>query len=97
MNCCSESACRRTKPLLVRRGGLSGRWYLVTDYKVNGSVLEMQKRHDVTDEIGNAVIAEVLQVALAEGAPRAVLDRVASKFGLRVRKESTATPASAES
>lgn len=72
--------------MLIRRGGLSGRWYLVTDYKVSGKALEMQRRHDVTDEIGNAVIAEVLQAAHEEGIPRDVLDRLAAKFGLRAKE-----------
>jgi len=72
--------------MLLRRGSLSGRWYLVTDYKTKGATMEMVRRHDMTDEVGNAVIAEVLQAALDEGVPRDVLDRLAAKFGLRAKE-----------
>lgn len=40
------------KPFLIRRGGLSGRVFLVTDYDVKSPGLIVSKRrHDVTEEV----------------------------------------------
>ncbi len=30
--CCNESTCRRKKPIKLMRSGLTGTWYVVTDY-----------------------------------------------------------------
>jgi hypothetical protein len=58
MTCCNEYRCRRTKPLLIFRGSLTGRWYVATDYKSRpGGGLEALQKHDVTDEMTAALIA----------------------------------------
>lgn len=49
--CCNETRCQRKKPFKIRRGGLTHRVYLITDYAINGTVLVSQRRHDITDEI----------------------------------------------
>lgn len=37
---------------MIRRGGLSGRVFLVTDYDViSPTLIESKRRHDVTEEI----------------------------------------------
>lgn len=55
VGCCSEPECRRKKPFRIRRGGLSGRVYLITDFTVDprsdGQRMVMKSRHDITEEI----------------------------------------------
>lgn len=53
--CCREQGCRRRKPFLIRQGGLSGRWFLVTDYKDLGNgTVESKTRHDITESLREA-------------------------------------------
>lgn len=54
--CCSEPSCKRSKPPLVRRGGLSGRWYLVLDYTETDGHITAKTKHDITDEINRLVL-----------------------------------------
>lgn len=54
--CCDESNCRRSTPILIRRGGFSGRWFVITAYKprhpdLPRSYIESTVKHDVTDEL----------------------------------------------
>jgi hypothetical protein len=60
--CCTEGRCRRRQPYRIRRGALSGRWYLITRWRVRGSglssgpVVEALERHDITDELIAALL-----------------------------------------
>jgi len=59
MPCCDEDRCRRRKPILIRRGWLSGRWYAITDYvpaRVGSNLIDARQKHDVTDELVPALI-----------------------------------------
>jgi hypothetical protein len=57
--CCDEYRCRRSKPLLVRKGGFSGRWFVITDYKPRGeNGIEAMQKHDVTDELIAQLLAD---------------------------------------
>jgi hypothetical protein len=50
--CCRETGCERVKPYLIRRGGLSGRVFLITDYVVKSpNLIESKRRHDITEEV----------------------------------------------
>lgn len=49
---CCGGRCRRKQAILVRQGGLSGRWYAVTRYKrVDDTIVEAQEKHDITDDL----------------------------------------------
>ena len=57
--CCNEYRCRRTKPIVIRRGGLSGRWYAITDYgpvKGYDHLIEARQKHDITANLIAALI-----------------------------------------
>jgi hypothetical protein len=53
MACCRETGCQRKKPFKIRRGGLTRRVFLITDYgfQNEGRTLVSRRRHDITDEI----------------------------------------------
>jgi len=63
-DCCLEYRCRRKKPILIRLGPLSGRWYAITDWKetvpkwstTGRPMIECMQKHDVTDELTAALI-----------------------------------------
>jgi hypothetical protein len=65
MSCCREYRCRRAKPILIRQGWLSGRWFAITDYKSvepmgrapdAPPLIEALQKHDVHDEMVAALI-----------------------------------------
>lgn len=62
LKCCHEYRYRRSKPILIRRGGLSGRWYAITDYvrieRDGRNLVDARQKHDVTDELVAALMAE---------------------------------------
>lgn len=58
MSCCREYGCRRTTPILVRKGGLSGRWYAITRFHLKGALIVADQKHDVTDDLIAALIEE---------------------------------------
>jgi hypothetical protein len=50
--CCRETGCQRVKPPLLRRGGLTGRIYLLMDYEVKSpNLIVAKRRHDVTEQV----------------------------------------------
>jgi hypothetical protein len=54
--CCDDYFCKRRKPILIRKGGLSDRWFAVTAYTVMpdhpGTVRSANGgKHDITDDI----------------------------------------------
>lgn len=57
--CCREYRCERKKPYLIRRGTLSGRIYLITDYDVKSpGLIEAHRKHDITVELEAFMQAE---------------------------------------
>lgn len=59
--CCNEYRCERKKPFLLRRGFLSGRIHLITDYKPakhSEHVIEALRKHDMTAEVEAFMAAE---------------------------------------
>jgi hypothetical protein len=57
---CCHGACRRSKPILIRQGGLSGRWYAVTAYRVlPDGMVEATEKHDITAEMQAVTTAVV--------------------------------------
>jgi hypothetical protein len=67
--CCNEVGCRRKTKILIRQGGLSQRWYAVTNYGPpyrNGTVqVSTGGKHDITKDI-EAVRADALLRAAEE-------------------------------
>lgn len=60
MTCCHEHGCQRSKPFLIRQGGLTGRWFLLADYKTSGDkgqFIEAKRKHDITDDLLAALTA----------------------------------------
>ncbi|MDQ2727542.1 MAG: hypothetical protein M3Y91_06700 [Actinomycetota bacterium] len=61
---CTEYRCRRQTPILIRQGGLTGRWYAITDWKHRTprwsttceQLIEAMQKHDITDELTNALL-----------------------------------------
>lgn len=50
--CCREYKCKRAKPILVRRTGLTGRWVVITDYSDRGDgIIIANTKHDVNDDL----------------------------------------------
>lgn len=50
MTCCNEAGCTRLKPMILSRGGLSGAWFVVTEYDQDddGRIVSTQK-HQLTE------------------------------------------------
>ena len=90
MGCCKERSCRRKTPLVLRQGGLSGRWYLGTRWVKDGKAIVFHERHDVTLEVQEVVIAKVLSDLVDAGVDRAIVDRIADKYGLKPKPEAAA-------
>lgn len=58
--CCNEYDCTRKYPVLVRRSGLTGRWYAITRYVRNREhphLITTSQKHDVTDDLTAELIA----------------------------------------
>ena len=51
MGCCDEPGCDRSTPVLIRRAGLTGRFYALTRYHRTDGRIVADVKHDVTDEI----------------------------------------------
>lgn len=49
--CCNEYRCARKKPFKIRRGGLTNRVFLITDYTNDGTRMTAHRKHDITEEI----------------------------------------------
>lgn len=55
--CCNEHGCRRSQPFKLRRGGFSGRWFLVSRYRQRApEMIESMEKHDIHDELMNALL-----------------------------------------
>jgi hypothetical protein len=58
LGCCNEHNCRRTTPIHIVIGELSGRIYVVTRATVHKTldndraVFRADERHDITDQFG---------------------------------------------
>ena len=62
IGCCKEQGCRRKQPFKIRRGPLSGRIYLLAQYRDLGSVIETHRRHDMTEEVEAFIASETGQL-----------------------------------
>ncbi len=51
MGCCEETGCERSTPVLIRRSGLTGRFYAITRHHRTDGRIVADVKHDVTDEI----------------------------------------------
>jgi len=51
-DCCHEMGCRRSKPILVRQGALTGLWYVITDYDEGPrkGIITSKRRHVITPD-----------------------------------------------
>ncbi len=46
--CCGEHTCQRSQPIRVLRSGLTGTWYVVTQYAVRGNgAVEAAQKHQM--------------------------------------------------
>lgn len=45
MSCCDEVGCRRSQPVLIRRGPFSGEWLAITRYRQDGDLITAQEKH----------------------------------------------------
>jgi hypothetical protein len=58
-DCCNEYKCKRKKPILVRRGALSGHWVVITDYtQLDNGIISSNTKHDVTDDLVPYLISQ---------------------------------------
>ena len=54
--CCTEPGCRRKTPILLRRGDLSGHWYVITRYtRRDGGGIRATEKHAL-DEATSAAL-----------------------------------------
>jgi len=76
--CCTEPDCRRTKPMMLMRSGLTQRWYFVTDYTDKGEGRFIAKhKHACPPGLVDQLTAAM--DALSEVGPlRAALDEIRS-------------------
>lgn len=58
MTCCNENGCRRKLPIVIRRGGFTGRWFAVTRYTLHDGLLDASEKHDITDDLVAALLNE---------------------------------------
>lgn len=47
--CCSEYRCRRSKPIRLMQGGLTGDWFVITDYSERGDLVVANQKHTLTE------------------------------------------------
>lgn len=70
-DCCDDYFCKRRKAILIRRGGLSDRWYAVTSYTTMADHPQTVRsanggKHDITEQI-EAIRAEARQEGYEAG------------------------------
>lgn len=50
--CCDEAGCRRSQPILIRQGALSGRWYAITRWKHSPpDRIEVVEKHEIVIDL----------------------------------------------
>jgi hypothetical protein len=56
--CCSQRNCRREQPIRLMRGGMTGKWYFVTDYAEHADgTLVVKMKHDCSQELSEQLDA----------------------------------------
>ncbi len=69
--CCNEHGCRRKKPIMPMRSGLTGTWYVVTDYTNRGEGrYEAKTKHALSPD--QAAQLDAMREALAASTPGTV-------------------------
>lgn len=79
MTKCCGGTCARRRPILIRQGPLSGRWFAITGWQEVGvstdkgtrSIIQSTAKHDITDELTTAL----LDAGWTPPTPRAQGDR----------------------
>lgn len=48
--CCADPSCKRRTPILLRRGAIDGRWWVLTRYTRTGGTVRSIERHLLDDD-----------------------------------------------